>query len=440
MGIFCHCGMILPDRGIIGMTSEVALLNKSAIALAADSATTVTYWEKDEAKTRYFKGANKVFNLSRSHPVGVMTFAAANLNGVPWEIIIKSYRSHLKDNSHDRLAEYATDFFNFITSSTTLFPTATQLTQFVALADRAGARVTLPLTNRKDYKSDSAPNRATRIQTAISDREAALSGVDFIPGADQGDIDDAIKQHLNVVATEFRADAYYKHHVPDPDMERLAKIAIAGVFKEDFPHSTTGLAFAGYGESEYFPRLEQYRCYGLIIGKSYFKREQEITIDHSNAADVVALAQANMINTFVLGASYRTMNKVHSIFVERLDEIEEKLKAGGLLDQQANIDSIKSEAEAAYTADVADYYVDEHRKPLNRVIANLPVNELAELAETLVYIESLKERVTTPEESVSGPIDVAVISKHDGFIWIKRKHYFKPELNHRYFLNQQSET
>ena len=34
---------------------------------------------------------------------------------------------------------------------------------------------------------------------------------------------------------------------------------------------------------------------------------------------------------------------------------------------------------------------------------------------------------------MGGPVDVAVISKGDGFIWIKRKHYFSPELNIRYF-------
>jgi hypothetical protein len=32
-------------------------------------------------------------------------------------------------------------------------------------------------------------------------------------------------------------------------------------------------------------------------------------------------------------------------------------------------------------------------------------------------------------ETVGGAIDVAVISKGDGFVWIKRKHYFRPELN-----------
>ena len=36
------------------------------------------------------------------------------------------------------------------------------------------------------------------------------------------------------------------------------------------------------------------------------------------------------------------------------------------------------------------------------------------------------------DETVGGPIDVAVVSKGDGFIWIKRKHYFDPVLNQRF--------
>lgn len=74
-----------------------------------------------------------------------------------------------------------------------------------------------------------------------------------------------------------------------------------------------------------------------------------------------------------------------------------------------------------------------HFAPLKQVIGLLSIPELAELAETLVSIESLKERVTTPKESVSGPIDVASVSKSDGFVWIRRKHYFEKELNPRFF-------
>jgi hypothetical protein len=45
-------------------------------------------------------------------------------------------------------------------------------------------------------------------------------------------------------------------------------------------------------------------------------------------------------------------------------------------------------------------------------------------------------------ETVGGPIDVAVISKGDGFVWIKWKHYFNRELNplfvENYFHDQRT--
>ena len=43
-------------------------------------------------------------------------------------------------------------------------------------------------------------------------------------------------------------------------------------------------------------------------------------------------------------------------------------------------------------------------------------------------------------ETVAGPIDVAVISKGDGFIWINRKHYFERELNPQFFANYYREV
>jgi hypothetical protein len=81
------------------MTCEVALLNRRAVALAADSATTVTYWEQGEEKRRYFKGTNKLFNLSSVHPVGIMTSDSGNLHMVPWEVIVKAYRDHVGPKS-----------------------------------------------------------------------------------------------------------------------------------------------------------------------------------------------------------------------------------------------------------------------------------------------------------------------------------------------------
>ena len=54
---------------------------------------------------------------------------------------------------------------------------------------------------------------------------------------------------------------------------------------------------------------------------------------------------------------------------------------------------------------------------------------------TFVNLTSFKRKVSMESETVSEPIDVAIISKGDGFIWIERKHYFKSELNPQFFKN-----
>jgi hypothetical protein len=72
-------------------------------------------------------------------------------------------------------------------------------------------------------------------------------------------------------------------------------------------------------------------------------------------------------------------------------------------------------------------------RPVLDSVGALPIDELAAMAEALVNLTSFKRKVTMVQESVGGPIDVAVISKGDGFIWIKRKHYFSPELNPHFF-------
>jgi len=67
------------------MTAEIAILNCEAIALAADSAVTMI----GTSGEKIFTSANKLFTLSKYHPVGIMIYGNALFMGVPWETIIK---------------------------------------------------------------------------------------------------------------------------------------------------------------------------------------------------------------------------------------------------------------------------------------------------------------------------------------------------------------
>src|SRR5437868_4983841 len=68
------------------MTSEVVVMNSLAVALAADSAATVTDGHED----KIYNSANKLFMLSKHQPVGIMVHNNSSLLGIPWETIIKT--------------------------------------------------------------------------------------------------------------------------------------------------------------------------------------------------------------------------------------------------------------------------------------------------------------------------------------------------------------
>jgi len=88
------------------MTAEVAVVNRGAIALAADSLVTIS---SEDGPQKTFN-VNKLFTLSKHHPVGVMVYGNAEFLHVPWETIIKQYRKELGKKHFDTTNEYAVDF------------------------------------------------------------------------------------------------------------------------------------------------------------------------------------------------------------------------------------------------------------------------------------------------------------------------------------------
>jgi hypothetical protein len=95
------------------------------------------------------------------------------------------------------------------------------------------------------------------------------------------------------------------------------------------------------------------------------------------------------------------------------------------------------EAWRKYFDDMDGYARNTFEEPVKQSLDGLGKDDLAKIAESLVSITSFRQQISPEEETVGGPIDVAVISKGDGFIWIKRKYYFDEKFNphfiERYF-------
>ncbi len=99
------------------MTAEIVIMNKTAVALATDSAVTIEQIED----RKVYNSANKLFTLSKYHPVGIMLYGGADFMGIPWESIIKIYRSELGTHKFNALEEYADNFIDFLGNGNPLF-------------------------------------------------------------------------------------------------------------------------------------------------------------------------------------------------------------------------------------------------------------------------------------------------------------------------------
>lgn len=97
------------------MSAGICIMNKNAIALAADSAVTIGQ------HLAIHNSANKLFALSKVAPIGVIIYSNAELMGVPMELIIKQYKSELRNKVFPNLSDYVTDFLKFLILKSDLF-------------------------------------------------------------------------------------------------------------------------------------------------------------------------------------------------------------------------------------------------------------------------------------------------------------------------------
>jgi hypothetical protein len=111
-------------------------------------------------------------------------------------------------------------------------------------------------------------------------------------------------------------------------------------------------------------------------------------------------------------------------------------------EDQPKADAFRAEVRKAESAFVAglekaglETIREESQSAVEDMVEFMPKQDLADFAEALVNLSSLQRRVNSGFETVGGPIDVAVISKSEGLVWVKRKHYFAADLNAR-FLNR----
>ena len=206
---------------------------------------------------------------------------------------------------------------------------------------------------------------------------------------------------------------------------------------------TSGIVITGFGEKDIFPSLKSFLIEGIINNQLKYKEDKYSKIDFENVtAEILPFAQKEMVFTFMAGVdpSYqmaieKDLSEIFEQYPELIIDNIEKLDENEKKDLKEKSKEIAAEELKRYKEKLKNYRQENYINTIMGVVAMLPKDELAEMAEALVNLTSFKRKVSMGAETVGGPIDVAVISKGDGFIWIKRKHYFEREFNQQFFSN-----
>jgi hypothetical protein len=413
------------------MTSEIAVMNQRAVALAADSAVTLI----DGGTIVVRNDQRKLFNLQNGHPIGVMFFGVADLMGHPWEHLIEHYQKK-KRAQFSKVSDYAASFTGMIDNLEEFFPRARQKDEYRRLL----ASVFRYIFHLAQFMRESADDDGAR-QSDAAILAAAIERVwrDYQTtedGSPRADLACFPKEFGRKVASEYAdqidemlAYAFQEFPLGLQTAQQLRDIAIFAVVKDLFLEDVTGLVFAGFGKDERYPVVVTYLLSAIVGG--YAKRAQASidAIDSDVRSRIRVFADSEVTNAFIRGIDFNLERRLYGGFRMMLHGLVDQI-----LDAVPGLDSGSREGVrqrfqqnfvpqyfSAFRGMITDYQQEAFINPILRVLEIAGRKELADTARELVTLNIFKKRIMAQKETVGGAVDVAVISRDDGFQWSSRQ-------------------
>ena len=438
------------------MTAEIAIMNQQAVALAADSAVTGRVGDNQ----KIFPSQDKLFSLSESAPVGILVYGNASFMSIPWETLIKEYRRQLAKKTFDHFDSYVNDFCTFLSKYVKSHITSSHKNGYLSsLVDNVFSEmdntIRQAVSQVIEELAEADPQNVIDHGTfLLVVREAYKATVaDFYERARDAETVLAPPAHCkHILRSQLRRQVRdFQSQVPGDPVDRentrqLIYIALRSseAFLDDIigkpAGETSGVVIAGFGNKDLYPAYSEVLVEGLVFDRLKKRQGRSDKCGPVNSASIVGFAQDDVVYAFMQG-----MDPVLMHYLDQSLALHFELYTDALLDGLDKYSSSEKESLRdslkANSTDIVQAFL--HRVELTgreqvaedilSVVGMLPKNELGEMAEALVSLTSLKRKVSRQDETVGGPIDVAIITKGDGLVWTKRKHYFPSDLNPAYF-------
>ncbi len=376
----------------------------------------------------------------------------------PWEVVVKMYRNQLNNKSFGTVSDYQADFINYLKSKN-YFSTIVGITRslnssyYKIFNHFLSISIQITSNQNADYANITDNERATRIlpnlksilQENINTLKTSpnhLGGFDMWTDGEIRNIIDTIAPVEIAINNYSRLADIVRGDVVTIQLfsEYIKSYLKSGDFRLS---NSSGLVFIGFGEDEIYPHCTCSELAEVLDDKIRWKIASDIVINEDQSSAIQAFAQGDDISNIIdgihptyasqfydqIGLLLSNYNKTLANLVSSVDP--------GLASQIISIDTqpLVQNLMQQMTAFQSHFSTN----PTINAVRLFSKEDLAELAESLIYLTYLKKRMTFTDETVSKPVDVAIISKGDGFVWIKRKFYFEQDLNPHFLRNHYKE-
>jgi hypothetical protein len=296
------------------MTAEIAILNKYAVALAADSAVTIS---ADSKEQKIFDSGDKLFELSRVNPIGIMIYNGMDFVDVPLPVLIKKFRS--KCSPFRTVKDAAFEFLEYLNSFGINAPDTTNYSQIRKIVEPIVDRISKKHSVRFEEEIINATHPS--IKTAADFRKVSTQIMTecielyerLLASREDAKFVGTGRLKHDKVANDVIIEIVgkYMRRFDDTLKNRVVTIGKLSLIK-DMPSGVfTGLVIAGFGSDELFPTLISFEIDGMVSGRlTYFERNF-IDIDRSATRSlVVPFAQKEMVERFLYGLDEKIQRDV----------------------------------------------------------------------------------------------------------------------------------
>lgn len=409
------------------MTVVVGILNRRGAVMAADSAVTVS----NAHGTKIYNSATKIFPLSGKFPVGVMIYNNASFMGTPLDVILELYRVQRGDQEFGTLKEYAENFLEFLAAENYFTNADGQKSYFDSeVADFYG-KIISTIEARLEESCPEGPGDDASILESIA-REVIADAAEIYG---KEDICDEFKDYHQRSMVSYGKDIFdeiendlAKKGLPSSLRGDLENVFYAYI-KSTLFFSGSGIVFVGYGKKDIYPSLLSMFLSGAFERRLryMFVEDDAATVGGDCTATIKPFAQRDVIDNMIWGIHpdvERTVvnlnhNAVESTREKILKELEDSGVKQSVLDKVAAMDL--NETEKVFQDSLVDYERNNFIDGILDAVDSFNMSDVANMAESLVSLTYLQRHISSSEESVGGPVDVAVITKVNGFQWVKHK-------------------